>query len=68
MTHETHHRSIAKAIIWRIISTLLTISIIFIATNEATLSIGIGMIDALVSLGLYYCHERVWQGIKWGLK
>ena len=68
MTHETHHRSIAKAIVWRIISTIVTILIILIVTREPYISVGIGLLDALISLGLYYCHERAWQGIKWGLK
>ena len=68
MVHETHKRSIAKAIVWRIISTIVTILVILVATEKPLLSVSIGVIDALIALGLYYCHERVWQGIKWEIK
>ena len=64
--NDQHKRSIVKGIIWRVIATLTTISIVFILTGELVLSIGVGAIEVLLKFVLYYIHERVWNKIRWG--
>lgn len=39
-----HSRSIVKAITWRAIATLTTTSIVFIATSNISLSLGVGFL------------------------
>ena len=62
-----HARSIVKAITWRAMATLTTTSIVFIATGNITLSLGVGFFDVVIKLALYYFHERVWGTIDWGI-
>ncbi len=65
---ESHRRSIVKAISWRIIATLVTFLVAYLLTKEAVLSISIGLGDAIIKIGAFYSHERVWNRINFGRK
>ena len=62
-----HSRSVVKAITWRAMATLTTTSIVFIATSNISLSLGVGFFDVVIKLALYYFHERAWGTIDWGI-
>ncbi|MFH1590505.1 MAG: DUF2061 domain-containing protein [archaeon] len=64
--HDTHGRSIAKAITWRLTASLTTATVTFVLTGDFMLSIGVGSIAGLIKLFLYYIHERVWNRVRWG--
>jgi len=57
---EAHFRSIVKALSWRAFATIATILIVFIFTRKLVLSLGIGAVEVVVKLILYYIHERIW--------
>jgi len=57
---DTHTQSVLKAISWRILATTATISIVFAFTGKLVLSAGVGAVEIIVKLVLYYLHERVW--------
>jgi len=66
MVNETKKRSIAKMASWRVISTVTTTALVFLFTGEIALAAGIGLVDMLLNLVLYYVHERAWNTIIWG--
>ena len=59
-------RSVTKAILWRIVSAVVTTSVAYAISGELTLSIAIGSIDGIIKTVLYILHERIWNKIKWG--
>lgn len=63
---ESHKRSIIKAISWRILGSLVTGSLVFIFTGELALAAGLGSIDAIIKVFVYYGHERIWDKIHFG--
>ncbi len=63
---ESRKRSIVKTITWRIIATLITVSIVYFFTREVVLSAGIGLVDVIVKVIAYYSHERIWDRIYFG--
>ncbi len=65
---ESHRRSIVKTISWRIIATLVTFLVAYLLTKEAVLSISISFGDALIKMGAFYSHERLWNRIGFGRK
>jgi uncharacterized membrane protein len=54
---ELHKRTIARAVVWRIIATLVTA--IWAGWSGAILA-------NVVLTVLHYIHERVWLKINWG--
>ena len=63
---ESHQRSIAKAVTWRIIATLITSLVAYLLTREVVLAMGIGFLDASIKIFAYYGHERLWNRIDFG--
>ena len=64
---ETHRRSLAKAVSWRVTGTIDTFVISFIVTGKLTLAGSIAGTELLTKILLYYFHERIWALIPWGL-
>ena len=65
---DGHFRSIAKAVSYRVCAAIATTTIVFIFTRKLALSIGIGMVEAVVKIIFYYLHERLWSFIGIGKK
>lgn len=63
---ETRFRSIAKAMSWRFLATLITFSVAWLLTGEIDKAVTIGFIDTLIKLAVYYYHERMWMRISFG--
>ena len=63
---DAHHRSIVKAISWRVIATATTVTIVMILTGKLELAAIAGAVDIVLKLILYYLHERIWSIIRFG--
>lgn len=63
---EDRKRSIAKAVIYRIIGVVGTGVIVFLFTKKWEMSAGIAILDFICGVILYYTFERVWNLIPWG--
>ncbi|MBE0502464.1 MAG: DUF2061 domain-containing protein [Desulfuromonadales bacterium] len=65
---ESTRRSIAKAISYRIIGTLTTTILVFVAFRRFDLAATVGLIDTFIKIFLYIAHERLWNRINFGRK
>ena len=63
---ESHARSFAKAISWRAIALIVTVSIVWLVTDEVALAASVGLLDTLAKIGIYYFHERAWNLSRFG--
>ncbi len=63
---ETHKRSVAKAVTWRIIATMVTMLVVYIFTRGAALAASVGLVDTIIKIFAYYSHERLWNRIDSG--
>ena len=63
---ETHARTIVKSLTWRLGGFLLTVGTSWLVTRRVDVATSIGLLDALVKLGAYYGHERLWLRIRFG--
>ena len=63
---ESHVRSIAKAISYRLLGSAVTGLIFFALTRKPTLSLGAGALDVVLKIGAYFVHERIWAHINFG--
>ena len=67
MNHvESHSRSIAKAVSYRILGSTTTALIFFVLTGKGSLSLGAGALDMVLKIGAYFVHERIWNHINFG--
>jgi len=63
---ETRRRSLAKALSWRFLATLITMAVAYAITGELAFAAKIGLIDTSVKILIYFMHERTWQRISYG--
>jgi len=59
----TRARAVVKTISWRVIASITTMTIVYIFTGHILLSAGIGAVEVITKMILYYLHERVWYKI-----
>jgi uncharacterized membrane protein len=63
---DSHSRSIAKAVSYRVLGSLATAGIVYLFSGDMRASAGAGLIDSVVKIGLYFLHERIWNYIPLG--
>ncbi len=63
---ETKSRSFAKAVSYRIYSSIITAVLVFAFTGRMVLAIGIGVTELVVKVFTFFIHERVWALIPYG--
>ena len=63
---ETHRRTLAKTISWRIIAAIVTGVLSGVVTGSAATGLALGLADTLIKFVLYYGHERAWTHVRAG--
>ncbi len=62
---DSHKRSIAKTITFRVISSVVTMLLVYYFSGNWTMAGTIGILDAVLKLFIYYFHERAWEHVLW---
>jgi uncharacterized membrane protein len=62
---DSHVRSLAKALSWRVVATLTTSIIAYIITGQLDTAAVIGGIEFVLKFFIYYAHERIWAVVTW---
>ena len=63
---ESHVRSIAKGVTWRVLATLTTVIIAWLITGAIDIALQIGFVEVFAKIAIYYAHERAWAHIPFG--
>ena len=64
---NSNKRHILKTFSWRFIGTLDTFTISWIITGNFFAGMKIGFIETISKMILYFCHEKLWYKIDFGL-
>jgi sulfate adenylyltransferase large subunit len=65
---QTRRRSLAKALSWRVLGSILTFIVVFAFTRDVGLALAITATEALAKIALYYAHEQLWSRYKYGMR
>jgi adenylylsulfate kinase len=63
---ESNARSVAKAVSYRFLGSLSTALIVYVFSGNVSISLGVGALDVVLKMTLYYVHERLWNHIPYG--
>ena len=63
---DSHARSFVKALSWRITALIVTSIVVWVITGSMEFAAAVGAVDALLKIGLYYLHERIWNRSRFG--
>jgi uncharacterized membrane protein len=67
-SHEARARSVVKALSWRALATLTTVTLVILYTGELSLAMAVGGTEVVAKMIIYYLHERAWALVDWGMK
>ena len=62
----TRKRSVVKSIVWRFICIVVSVVVTFFLSGKWDIAVAVGTIYNVITMILYYFHERIWNRIKWG--
>lgn len=66
---ESHPRSVAKAVSWRILGSIDTFVLgLFFTSGDAKVAGAIAGTEVITKIVLYYVHERAWSFTNWGVR
>ncbi len=65
---DSTKRSLAKALSWRLLATLITTAIVYALTGKGEFAATIGIADTVFKFFIYFGHERLWNRIPYGRK
>jgi uncharacterized membrane protein len=63
---EARKRSVLKSISWRIVCVVVSILTSFWLTGKWDIAVAIGTVYNVITMILYYFHERIWNRVQWG--
>ena len=63
---DSRARTVVKAVSYRVLATLTTMTIVFLITRKIIISLGVGLVEVIAKITFYYLHERAWHKISWG--
>ena len=63
---ESRRRSIAKTLSWRMVATVITVSVAWVVTGTLKVAAAVGIADTVIKLAAYYAHERAWDRVSFG--
>jgi len=63
----SRERSIVKAITYRAIIVFLDFVVVYLLTGKVEVAAAFMVVSNIYTTILYFLHERVWAGIKWGM-
>jgi uncharacterized membrane protein len=63
---DTRRRSLAKAITWRLVATVVTALVALAVTRSTSVMVKVGIADMILKLIIFYYHERLWLIIPFG--
>lgn len=63
---ESHRRSIAKAITYRIVGSCTTAGIVLLFFGQVGTAAAVGVVDVIFKMLVYFVHERAWNSISYG--
>jgi adenylylsulfate kinase len=64
----TRKRSAVKSITWRIICIVVSVFTTFFVSGNWDIAVAVGTAYNVITMILYYFHERIWSRIKWALR
>jgi uncharacterized membrane protein len=65
---ESHWRTVAKIVTWRIILTGVNFTYTYVVTGDWRAGLAVAGLAAIFNTMIYWSHERVWNFISWGKK
>lgn len=64
---QDQRRAVVKTLGYRLFMVVITVTVAWAVTGSSGEAVSIGVVANVAKTGTYYCYERLWDRITWGL-
>lgn len=65
--HQARIRAVVKTLLYRTFMVAITVTVAWFVTGSAVTAVNIGIATNILKTATYYCYERFWDHIAWGV-
>ena len=65
--HQRMSRALAKTLLYCTLMIVVTVVVALFVTGNVGQALSIGLAANVVKTGTYYCYERLWDRVSWGV-
>jgi len=65
--NQSRRRAVVKTALYRVLMLAVTVAVAFAVTGDASVAVSVGIGANAVKTVVYYCYERAWDRVRWGL-
>ena len=65
--HQRFPRAVVKTLGYRLLMVCITVAVAFGVLGDLGAALSIGLVTNLVKTGTYFCYERAWDRVSWGV-
>jgi uncharacterized membrane protein len=65
--HQRLSRAVAKTLGYRLCMVCITVAVALAVVEDLDAALSIGVATNLLKTGTYFCYERAWDRVEWGL-
>lgn len=65
--HQRLSRAVVKTLGYRLLMVCITVAVALAVVDDLGAALSIGVVTNLVKTGTYFCYERVWDRVEWGV-
>jgi uncharacterized membrane protein len=64
---QSRRRAVVKTALYRVLMLAVTVAVTFAVTGDGSVAVSVGVGANVVKTLAYYCYERAWDRVQWGL-
>ncbi|WP_254545261.1 DUF2061 domain-containing protein [Halomarina pelagica] len=64
---QARERALLKTALYRVMMVAVSITVAWLVVGDVSDALSIGIATNLVKTATYYCYERVWDRVSWGV-
>ena len=65
--HQRLSRAVVKTLGYRLLMVCITVAVAFAVVDDVGAALSIGVATNLLKTGTYFCYERAWDRVEWGV-
>ena len=65
--HQRLSRAVLKTLGYRLLMVCITVAVALVVVGDLGAALTIGLATNLLKTGTYFCYERLWDRVDWGI-
>ncbi|MFC6835213.1 DUF2061 domain-containing protein [Halomarina ordinaria] len=64
---QARERALLKTALYRVVMVVVSVAVAWLVVGDVSDALSIGLATNVVKTATYYCYERAWDHVSWGV-